>query len=354
MAEEQIIVVDGFQKSETNTNIPDYYKNGFDIYLRLHDEIKQCTFSNCEYAAPSNVAEIQSACIISCSQDDHTDKKEYIAKIIPYYVTAGARNGVLNEITIQNKAASEKKLSPEIKMFFLSKDESVQESKDGQGVVVMEKINGGTVHSQLVEIMDKKEKEKDMNDKITKLFTQVYTSLDELHKIKIYHGDAHLENFMYNKDGNKIFIIDFGHSKICDHTIMPLKILEDYTALRSAVISLSKSKVKQGKVFVLKGYGPYLQHIISQLDEKILSLEKNHCTAPAPVGFSRSLKKSPRLVKNSAKRSLRQLKKSPKRSPKRSPRQVKKSPKLSPKHSPRRSPRRLKKSVKRSTRRSTR
>lgn len=258
--------IEGYSIYKNKQGISEKYK-GYDIFVK--EDIKY-TLINCQIGtdtmgASSNVAEIFPVSL-SCGE-------KYIGKVIPYSVTPSGWEGIISEIKIQNRAADSCKV-PKIIMYFLGPNNAV---------IIMYKIEGDTINSKLIEIIEgakaeQEAKKDEAKKKISAIYESVKTSLETLHKAEIYHGDSHLENFMYeSKDETTIWIIDFGHSSI-DSTKINVKILEDYMCLRSAFTILSKSKTKDSKgKFVLKGYSIYLEDIIMLLNEKILELEKNVC-----------------------------------------------------------------------------
>jgi len=273
--------------------IPPEYKD-YDIFVKddIKETLTKCKIGTDPTGATSNVAVIFPVCL--------SNEEKYIGKVIPYSVTPSGWEGIIREIEIQNKAARTLQV-PKIVMYFLGPNNAV---------IIMDKIEGDTINSKLIEIIEsakdeqeaKKEeaKKEEAKKKISAIYQSVQTSLDILHTNGIYHGDSHLENFMYesnekNKHETKIWIIDFGHSSI-DIDKKHVKILEDYMCLRSAFTILSKSKTKDSKgKFVLKGYSIYLEDIIMLLNKEIVKLEGNVCVpctqpTPATVSMRRSKK----------------------------------------------------------------
>jgi tRNA A-37 threonylcarbamoyl transferase component Bud32 len=315
--------------SEADKQTLEVYHQNTDTTINLNDF--KCEIG-CKEGALSNFGEIVGVCL-KCNNEVN-DK--YIGKIIPYDVTPGGRTGVKREITIQTTASREG-LAPNIKICFL--DESKSSSEDSKkALIIMDKINGNTIQSKLETIMDtaiakSQESQNDPITEINKLFDSVIIGLTKLHSIGIYHGDAHLENFMYDQQ-DKIWIIDFGHSSYFDPQESHVKILEDYVSLRSAVSSLSKSKIKK----VLKGYSVYLNQIITQLDLEIQRLEegiKKACAKPseeasadaersaeAELSFKKLSTRSPQKKKHmrsSQKKPMRSSQKKPMRSSQKKP-----------------------------------
>jgi tRNA A-37 threonylcarbamoyl transferase component Bud32 len=187
-------------------------------------------------------------------------------------------------------------------MYFLGQKEAV---------IIMDKIEGDTINSKLIEIIENAKKEekneneekiKQVKTEIFKIYESVKTSLDNLHYQNIYHGDSHLENFMYEttsetKQETTIWIIDFGHSCI-DVGTKNVKTLEDYMCLRTAFTILSKSKTRQKNgTFILKGYSIYLEDIIKSLNTQIVKLEENVCVpCVASTSVKLSMRRSKRQV----------------------------------------------------------
>ena len=259
-------VIEGYSKYIGECVITETYQ-GYDIFVKegITTNLINCTIGTESTGAVSNVAEIFPVSL--------SGQNKYIGKVIPYSVTPGGWRGIISEIKIQNKA-HQKALAPEILMYFLGQYKSV---------IIMDKIEGDTINSKLIEIIENAKEQKDHKEakvKILQIYESVKISLESLHTNGIYHGDSHLENFMYeSKQENTIWIIDFGHSCIDVDTKSKInvKILEDYMCLRSAFTILSKSKTREQGKFVLKGYSIYLEDIIMSLNEKILELEKNVC-----------------------------------------------------------------------------
>ena len=301
-------VIEGYSKYIGECVITETYQ-GYDIFVKegITTNLINCTIGTESTGAVSNVAEIFPVSL--------SGQNKYIGKVIPYSVTPGGWRGIISEIKIQNKA-HQKALAPEILMYFLGQYKSV---------IIMDKIEGDTINSKLIEIIEnaKEEAKKEKNEheiisqakkKILQIYESVKTSLESLHTKGIYHGDSHLENFMYeSKQENTIWIIDFGHSCIDVDTTSKkhVKILEDYMCLRSAFTILSKSKTREQGKFVLKGYSIYLEDIIMSLNEKILELEKNVCvpcteaTPTATLSMRRS-KKNVSRRQSSRRKSKRQ------------------------------------------------
>ena len=310
--EKNLIV--GYSKYTNTEGIPDEYKK-YDIFVKkdINGELIKCTFGCDPTGAPSNVAEIFPVCL--------SDQNKYIGKIIPYSVTPGGWTGIISEIQIQNRAAVSCKV-PKIVMYFLGTEKAV---------IIMDKIEGDTINSKLIYIIEKakdnqKEKIESAKREILQIYKAVKISLDKLHENEIYHGDSHLENFMYeskhqsehqseheSKEENEIWIIDFGHSST-DTTKKNVKILEDYMCLRSAFTILSKSKTKEGGKFVLKGYSIYLEDIIMLLNTEIVKLETCVC---GPCTEDTSAKVAMRRSKRKVSRRQSSMRKSKRQSSKR-------------------------------------
>lgn len=286
--------IQGYSKYTNREGIPQQYKD-YEIFVKTgkNQHIINCTIGSEATGATSNVAEIFPVCL--------SGGEKYIGKVIPYSVTPGGCKGIISEIEIQNKA-HQGELAPEILMYFLG---------ESNAVIIMNRIVGNTINSKLIDIIEtvkKNQQEKNIDEaktKILQIYKSVKKSLDNLHEKRIYHGDSHLENFMYesedesqqeSKQETKIWIIDFGHSSI-DIDKKNVKILEDYMCLRSAFTILSKSKTREQGKFVLKGYSIYLEDIIIDLNKKILELEKCVCgpcvevTQTVPVSMRRSKRK---------------------------------------------------------------
>jgi tRNA A-37 threonylcarbamoyl transferase component Bud32 len=284
-------IIQGYSIYKLREGIPQEYQK-YHIFVKkeMKDENISCQIGCDPIGALSNVAEIFPVCL-SCND------KKYIGKVIPYSVTPHRQKGIIDEINIQNKANQER-LAPEIIMYFLGEEKAV---------IIMDKIEGNTINSKLIDIIDKAKAQKETKDqgdadtdakaKILEIYNSVKESLDFLHQKDIYHGDSHLENFMYDtQQKDKIWIIDFGHSSI-DVGTKNVKILEDYMCLRTAFTILSKSKTKKGSKFILKGYSIYLEDIIKRLNEKILELEKNVCVpCVASTSVQLSMRRSNRKV----------------------------------------------------------
>ena len=259
--EKNLIV--GYSKYEKKEGIPGNYQE-YDIFVKkdINGELIKCQIGTDTMGASSNVAVIFPVCLLGV--------EKYIGKVIPYSVTPDGWRGIISEIKIQNTAADSCKV-PKIVMYFLGIDEAV---------IIMDKIEGDTINSKLIEIIEKAKEHKNHEEaeaQISNIYKAVKISLDKLHTNGIYHGDSHLENFMYESTNEKeIWIIDFGHSSI-DTTKKHVKILEDYMCLRSAFTILSKSKTKVEGRFVLKGYSIYLEHIIMLLNTEIIKLETCVC-----------------------------------------------------------------------------
>ena len=298
--------IDGYSKYKYTVDIiPARYKD-YEIFVKnnIKDNLTKCQIETEAMGASSNVAEIFPVCL--------SNEDKYIGKVIPYSVTPDGWRGIISEIEIQNKAVTNDCKVPQIVMYFLGLDNAV---------IIMDKIEGDTINSKLIEIIENAKEQKDHKEakvKILQIYESVKISLESLHTNGIYHGDSHLENFMYeSKQENTIWIIDFGHSCIDVDTTSKkhVKILEDYMCLRSAFTILSKSKTREQGKFVLKGYSIYLEDIIMSLNEKILELEKNVCvpcteaTTTATFLMRRS-KKNVSKRKSSTRKSKRQ---SPKR-----------------------------------------
>jgi tRNA A-37 threonylcarbamoyl transferase component Bud32 len=283
--------IDGYSKYEKKEGIPLQYQD-YCIFVKddTKDIVKKCNIGTDPTGSTSNVAVIFPVCL--------SDSEKYIGKVIPYSVTPGGWTGIINEIKIQNKAVTRKCKVPKIIMYFLGPNEAV---------IIMDKIEGDTINSKLIEIIENAKKEdetiEEVKKKISLIYESIKTSLKTLHDLEIYHGDSHLENFMYeSKHENEIWIIDFGHSSIDVRTQSEknVKILEDYMCLRTAFTILSKSKTreKNGK-FILKGYSIYLEDIIKSLNGKILELEENVCVpCVASTSVQLSMRRSNRKVSN--------------------------------------------------------
>jgi tRNA A-37 threonylcarbamoyl transferase component Bud32 len=326
-------IIGGYLSLEDKKFIPDKYNN-YDIFVKnTETSLRSFTIGGEHMGAPSNFGEIFPVSL--------SDMDKYIGKVIPYSVTDGGWKGIIREIDIQNKA-NEEKLAPEIIMYFLGTNNAV---------IIMDRISGNTINSKLIEIIEKameeKEKEEEAKTEILSIYNSVKESLYLLHQKGIYHGDSHLENFMYEtQQTHKIWIIDFGHSciNLSTQSEKNVKILEDYMCLRTAFTILSKSKTLKAGKFILKGYSIYLEDIIMRLNKEILDLEKSVCV-PCTQGTSAlvSMRRSKRKV---SKRKVSKRKVSKRKSSKR---QVSKR-KVSKRKVSKKSPRISKKSHRRSRR----
>lgn len=293
-------IISGYSKYTNTEGIPEQYKY-YNIFVKtgMEKEKITCKFGLETVGAPSNVAEIFPVSI--------SNNEKYIGKVIPYNVTPNLKKGIINEIQIQNKAVLSGCKVPEIVMYFLG---------ECNAVIVMDKIDGDTINSKLINIMENakehKEEITEVKTKILTIYRNVTSCLDTLHNANIYHSDSHLENFMYEtKDADKIWIIDFGHASTNSSTDS-IKILEDYICLRSAftILSKSKNRDKSGK-FILKGYSIYLEDIITTLNTQILQLENNvssQCqkTPPVTLSMRRSKRQTSKRQTSNRKISKRQ------------------------------------------------
>jgi serine/threonine protein kinase len=111
------------------------------------------------------------------------------------------RKRILNEINIQMKASkiliNGATITPKIYEIF--------EFENHIGVI-MEIVGAITLKRYLISNL----KNKKIVDEAKKNTKKI---LDELHKAGIYHGDAHLNNFMFDPETKEYKILDFGNSK---------------------------------------------------------------------------------------------------------------------------------------------
>ena len=155
-----------------------------DCYECAHD----CRFGNKRIGRPSSNSEIYEMC---CNEKHISELKEckHIIKVI-LFKNGYTEDKFEKEVKYQNIAYN-LGLSPKI---------IANRSYSDRGIIVMEKL-----HRSLFEIFQSGDFDPE------KLADNVITILDTLHQNGIVHNDAHIDNFMEDKEG-KLYIIDFGNA----------------------------------------------------------------------------------------------------------------------------------------------
>jgi len=104
----------------------------------------------------------------------------------------------------------------------------------------------------------------DLDDMIA-IIQDVLDALFSLHSMGVYHGDAHMDNFMLTEEG-QVKIIDFGKSwYIKDH---PYRMLEDYQDIYISINSLTDDFTSE-QINMLQTIASAIETIIQDIDMKI-------------------------------------------------------------------------------------
>lgn len=207
---------------------------------------------------PSNSGKIYNVC---CDQ-----KCKYVLKEVYFhrseeqkeqgYTTTNVSN-FLNEIKIQ-KFLSEHKLAPEPYDIFLNKE---------KGAFVMSAL-GTTSLRKILDVVNGDLSRVKKFEIIEDIFKNIYTILDNLHKLGVYHGDPHLNNFMTQLNDDKLYVIDFGYSKMGD--MDNNLIADDYIRLLTDLIKRTDDIEREGK-----GNHIYLLPHIEDIKAKIMIYSKS-------------------------------------------------------------------------------
>lgn len=132
------------------------------------------------------------------------------------YVIKESKESMKNEIRLQSIAA-DYDLAPAI----------IYSAHTDSGDMYIMRELAYTANSYLTHLF-KKNRTKDAIREALLVYSTLFTLLDDVHAIGIYHGDAHLDNFMYDKNKGEWQIIDFGlASKVTKNTDLS----KDYTYL---------------------------------------------------------------------------------------------------------------------------
>jgi tRNA A-37 threonylcarbamoyl transferase component Bud32 len=123
-------------------------------------------------------------------------------------------------------------------------------------VVILMPVLQLTVREALSQMQDKESMEK--------LIQQVLDKTYELHSIGVYHGDAHMNNFMIDNDNVKI--IDFGKSGYI--TTNKNKIIEDYQFIYISINSLYDGFNQEQRI-MLEEIADEIENIYKTVADKI-------------------------------------------------------------------------------------
>jgi tRNA A-37 threonylcarbamoyl transferase component Bud32 len=130
----------------------------------------------------------------------------YVIKKIPLKTTNDYKN-FYDEVDIQNKVFETLKITPHIV--------DIKEYKNN-GYILMQKCYGYTIKQHIIKILESPIADDIKYKEIYNICNDVIKLLSKLIDIKVYHGDCHVDNILYNPLEKNIKIIDFGLSYILD------------------------------------------------------------------------------------------------------------------------------------------
>lgn len=141
--------------------------------------------------------------------------------------------------------------------------------KDDEGSFIMKAMKS-TLQDTIEELLLSKNSSKDIVDQITNLIVDdIFSLLDEVHKLDIYHHDTHLANFMYDK---KWQLIDFGEAEYLDEAFRSEDIYKDYTMVYTSLKQLGDRLGKEVLIDkILENIKPYVEKHRPQTDERGLT-----------------------------------------------------------------------------------
>lgn len=177
----------------------------------------------------------------------HENNCEFVAKIILYSTLP--LKYIEKEITIQNIVHSKNSdiTVPIIEWF----------NDDIKAILIMPVLYQ-TVREQLTQTFE--------YEQMLNLFQKVFNTIFELHKLGIYHGDTHLDNFMTDENGN-IKIIDFGKAGYIDNQY---RIIEDYEDIYS-VMNITMDGLNMKQLRILGDITISVGNMIGNMEDKISS-----------------------------------------------------------------------------------
>lgn len=187
----------------------------------------------------------------TCCQQDCS----YVAKIIPYsnnniylgHYTTTIKE-IKKEVEIQNTVYRQ---NPSITIPILDW------YKDEKKAILIMPVLYQTVRQALTDMHTLED--------MTELVQQVLNITFSLHSLGIYHGDAHMNNFMLSEDG-QVKLIDFGKSwYINDH---PYRMLEDYQDIYTSINSMTDGFTGI-QTNMLETIAMGIESIINDIDMKI-------------------------------------------------------------------------------------
>jgi len=170
---------------------------------------------------------------------------DHIAKIIPYSNTS--LRHIKKELEIQDTVY---RANPELTIPILDW------YKDEEKAIIILPLLYETVREELTDM--------DNLEEMTELLQQVLNKTFYLHSLGVYHGDAHMNNFMLDKDGD-VKLIDFGKSWYIDN---PNRMLEDYQDIYTSVSSMFDGFNSEQRS-MLEKIGMGIENVIENIDMKI-------------------------------------------------------------------------------------
>jgi len=181
------------------------------------------------------------------------DACEYIAKVIP--ILNKDVNEIMDEINIQ-QIAFEHDLAPEILQVVVDTD------KVG---FIMSALTV-TAKDRILELLTAGD-----NAGVIRVINTIFTVIDKLNRCGITHGDAHLDNFMYDRNG-QLKVIDFGRSsldqvsidiiQLCGSIVENIGRVGALFEIQKEIIPILKTQLKKVPKKLLKTYGRTLHGLV--------------------------------------------------------------------------------------------